>query len=242
MTNEQLAELIQQGRKELVPELWEQVQKLLYLKADRFYIAYKDSCDARGFDNWDLRQASYTAFCDALRGFDVNSGYKFTTYLKYPLKNAFRRLLKIDTTGNPLNEYTSINTPRENTGGDTYTLEDIIADESTVDFVSDVERKSDAEIIRQIVDALPEPCRNVIQSYYFDGINFTGIARSMNVSNERVRQIHHNALRTLRKDKTIREMHDDYRQHQDLQTFSRFEFSPEHFELCRRLKEKYMLV
>lgn len=103
MTNEQLAIFVGQGgNDELIPLLWENVRKLLYMRADRYYRAYKDDCSAYGITSWDLRQAAYTAFLNAIPAYKRKSEeqpdkeYKFTSFLKYPFKNAIRNLLTKD--------------------------------------------------------------------------------------------------------------------------------------------------
>lgn len=96
MTNEMLAQFIQEGgNDELIPILWEKVRKLLYVKADRFYSLYKSACDGSGVDVWDIRQASYSAFLDAVKAYKAGGKIKFTSYLNYPFKNAVQKLLGI---------------------------------------------------------------------------------------------------------------------------------------------------
>ena len=56
LTNEQLAELIQQGNDELKPVLWERVKRLLYSFAGKYYYRYTEYCERFGVSEWDLRQ------------------------------------------------------------------------------------------------------------------------------------------------------------------------------------------
>lgn len=63
MTNEMLASFIRQGgNDELIPILWENVCKLLYMMSDKFYSLHQDSCDSSGIEAWDIKQASYGRF------------------------------------------------------------------------------------------------------------------------------------------------------------------------------------
>ena len=89
MTNEMLAQFIQEGgNDELIPILWEKVRKLLYVKADRFYSLYKSACDGSGVDAWDIRQASYSAFLDAVKAYKAGGKIKFSIIrLKMPFKS-----------------------------------------------------------------------------------------------------------------------------------------------------------
>ena len=49
-----------------------------------------------------------------------------------------------------------------------------------------------------LVDYLPEVERQVIRHHYFQQVPFTAIAQALDVTNGRVSQIHHAALRRLR--------------------------------------------
>lgn len=62
LTNEQLAELIQQGNDELKPVLWERVKRLLYSFAGKYYYRYTEYCERCGVSEWDLRQQAYCAY------------------------------------------------------------------------------------------------------------------------------------------------------------------------------------
>lgn len=169
MTNELLAEYIQQGNNdELIPLLWENVRKLLYMMSDKFYKLHKASCDSSGVEAWDIKQASYTAFLEAVKAYEPDSGNKFTAYLKYPFKNSVRELLGIRTTRQePLNNCSSLDKEIESSDGDTCSMLEIIADNTSLDFVEAADRNSEAETIHQIVDALPEPLRSVIMARFF---------------------------------------------------------------------------
>ena len=100
MCNEELAQAIKQGQPELKPLLWEQVQKLLELKAQDCYCKYFSRCIKCGIDLTDIYQECYFVFEEALKAYNHESGYKFTTYLTYPLKNAFLRLLGYNNDNN----------------------------------------------------------------------------------------------------------------------------------------------
>lgn len=63
MTNELLAEYIQQGNNdELIPLLWENVRKLLYMMSDKFYKLHKASCDSSGVEAWTLNRQAIRHF------------------------------------------------------------------------------------------------------------------------------------------------------------------------------------
>lgn len=199
MTNEQLVGFIKQGgNDELIPILWENVKKLLYKFADRYYIAYSDILTQCGITAWDIKQQAYNAFLKAIEGYDDSKGYKFTSYLKYPFKNAVRDLRKKD----PLNDCESLNTPVNDENEDTEFLY-FVADEHSTDFMEQVDNDEFKRIVHNAVDSLPEAEREAIQEYFFNGKTYADIARQKNKSVERIRQATARALKALRKNSDI---------------------------------------
>lgn len=240
MDNEKLADIIHQGgADELIPVLWEKVRKLVYMHSEKFYRLNKDLCDRRGVDVWDIKQESYNAFLKALKAFDISKGYKFTTYLKMPFKNAVNDLLGRSKreVNEPLNSYKSLNKPVGLPDGSETEFGELIPDKSSLDFVERMETLSEYETIHEIVDSLPEPCRIVINQHYFQGVTFTAIADEMGFSKERIRQIHLRALKILRNNKDLQEIYGYYEKHYNWTAIQTLQNRPEYFELCHKLKE-----
>lgn len=184
MTNELLAEYIQQGgNDELIPILWENVKKLLYSKSDSLYRLHKESCSRRGVEMWDIRQASYTAFLEAIRAYKPETGNKFTSYLNYPFKNAVNELLGLRTsraTNEPLNNSTSLDKPiDESMDGDVISLLDTIADDTSLDFIDNMETNAVGDSVRAVVGTLPEPYKCVITALFLEGISLSDIAKRL---------------------------------------------------------------
>ena len=240
MDNEKLADIIHQGgADELIPVLWEKVRKLVYMHSEKFYRLNKELCDRRGVDVWDIKQESYNAFLKALKAFDISKGYKFTTYLKMPFKNAVNDLLGRSKreVNEPLNSYKSLNKPVGLPDGSETEFGELIPDKSSLDFVERMETLSEYETIHEIVDSLPEPCRIVINQHYFQGVTFTAIADEMGFSKERIRQIHLRALKILRNNKDLQEIYGYYEKHYNWTAIQTLQNRPEYFELCHKLKE-----
>lgn len=242
MTNELLAEYIQQGdNDELIPLLWEKVRKLLYMMSDRFYSLHQDSCDNSGVESWDIKQASYGAFLKAVKTFKPDSGNKFTAYLKYPFKNAVRELLGIRTSKQePLNNCSSLDKPIEQSDGDTCSMLEIIADNTALDFVEDADRNSEAETVRECVDALSEPYRSVIKARYFEGLTLQEVGEKLSVSRERARQQEAKALRILRENKQLRQLWTEQQRHYNWLSLARFQYSPEYYAVIRHAEERQL--
>ncbi len=241
MTNEILADFIHQGgNDELIPVLWEKIRKLVYMRSEKFYRLNKDLCDRRGVDVWDIKQESYTAYLYALKSFDISQGYKFTTYLERPLKNAIGDLLGRSKreVNEPLNTCKSLDKSVMLPDGKEVELFELVPDKSSLDFVERMETLSEYETIHEIVDSLPEPCKSVVNKHYFQGVTFTAIADEMGVSKERIRQIHLRALKILRNNKDLREIYGYYEKHYRWNAVQSLQNRPEYFDLCHKLKEK----
>lgn len=237
MTNELLAEYIQQGgNDELIPILWEKVRNLLYMKSESFYRLHKTSCDSSGVEVWDIKQACYSAFLEAVRAY--KPGSKFNSYLNFPFKNAVRELLGIRSTRQePLNNCSSLDKEIESSDGDSCSMLDLIADDTALDFVEDVDRSSEAERVRQIVDTLSEPYKGVIKARYFEALTLQATAEKLSISRERVRQHEAKALRILRANKQLRQLYTEQKKHYDWLRLARFQYSPEYFDIIKRADE-----
>ncbi|MBO5507431.1 MAG: sigma-70 family RNA polymerase sigma factor [Bacteroides sp.] len=243
MTNEQLAILIQQGgNDELIPILWEKVKKLLYSKSDSLYRLHKESCACRGVEVWDIRQASYTAFLEAIKAYKTDNSNKFTSYLNYPFKTAVNELLGLRTSrtvNEPLNNSTSLDKPIDDSSdSDVISLLDTIAGNTSLDFIDNMETNAVGDTVRAVVDTLSEPYKCVIKAFFFEGTSLSDIAKQLEISSERARQLKCKALELLRKNKILRELYSDMQQHNHSCSFSWFRTSPEYYETLKRLDKK----
>lgn len=98
MTNEELATLIQNGDDGYLPTLWEQVRKLIRMKAEQYHRDFVQNGGGNyAVDVDDLTQCGYYAVLDAVKYYSPAAGYKFTTYLDKTLKKAFREAMGIRT-------------------------------------------------------------------------------------------------------------------------------------------------
>jgi RNA polymerase sigma factor, sigma-70 family len=243
MTNEQLAVFIRQGNSdELIPVLWEKVRKILYLKSEQFYRLHETACSRRGVELWDIKQVSYTAFLEAIKAYKPEDGNKFTSYLNYPFKTAVNELLGLRTSrtaNEPLNNSTSLDKPLDDSSdSDVISLLDTIADNTSLDFIDNMETNAVGDTVRAVVDTLSEPYKCVIRAFFFEGTSLSDIAKQLEISSERVRQLKRKALELLRKNKILRELYNDMQQHDRSCSFSWFRTSPEYFAMLKRLDKK----
>lgn len=79
MTNEQLANLIQQDSTELLPVLWGRVKHLVFMLCGRYYAKYAARFAACGVELCDLRQECYAAFLEAVRAYREDKGLQFSS-------------------------------------------------------------------------------------------------------------------------------------------------------------------
>ena len=75
-TNEELAVMIQGGRADLVPTLWEQVERFVAKQAHRWFLNNRRRVE---FD--DLYQSGFLAMMEAVRTFDPDGGSSFLSWM-----------------------------------------------------------------------------------------------------------------------------------------------------------------
>lgn len=200
MSNEELAARIQAGERELIPELWEQVRRFVWMKARSRYLL---TDGYGGVEVEDLAQSGFLALLEAVEDFKPEGEYKFLTYLGNHLKNAFAEAGGYrKRTWNPLDNCASLDTPLgDDPNGDT--LLDLQADPA--DPYESIERKIWLEDLRNALNLalqdLPEPERDTLRRHYLVGETLRDICESKGTWIETVRQWEKRGLRTIRRKK-----------------------------------------
>lgn len=231
MTNEQLAALIKDGKTEYKPLLYEQVRKLLEAKARDCYCKFYTRCIKCGIELSDIEQECYFVFDEALKAYKPESNYLFTTYLTYPLKNAFMRLLGYSSQSNTaLDNSVSLEQPIEIESDIIYLL-DVLTDEKALEFVELIDSLSVAEQVRTIIKRLPERLQRVITAYYIESKTLKEIAAEMKLSESRVHQIKSQAERTLRQSPQLKAIYTEFYQSRYQNRPYYAEWNPEKFYL-----------
>lgn len=169
-TNEELAVMIQNGERDKLPELWDQVERFVRFKAVR----RSRSLDGFGGVTWeDLYQSGYLALVAAVITYDPKQGKSFIGLLDLTLKTAFA-----DAGGyrsqkqsrDPLHRSGSLDAPLSGDEGDgtladiTPALDDPIADAE--------ERIYNEQLHKALADALqqlPPDEEAVIKAQYYQG-------------------------------------------------------------------------
>lgn len=212
MTNEALAELIQQGgNDELLPLLWDKTRALIIKKCGKIWRFYSDKLERFGYSFEDLQQESYNALIFAIEQYKSEKGYKFTTYLNYALKHVVRSLLcgGSDVLNQPGTQ--SLDQPLgESSNGEPLTIEDIVPDKRAAAVFENIERLDEYAALYEAVDSLPDVERNVIIEYYFKRFSFTKIGELHGFTKSRAQQAHKRAIWLLRRGRTGRRLFEIY--------------------------------
>lgn len=126
MTNEELCKAIQDGQKDLIPQLWDQAYLFICSMAKKRLIG--EEKHIKQLED-DLINESYFDFLKAIDGFKLDCGANFLTYLEYHIRNSFNRALGVRTSRDrrdPWRNAMSLEAPIE--GTEDLTLQDMIID------------------------------------------------------------------------------------------------------------------
>lgn len=202
MTNEELAVLIQNGERDKLLELWEQVQRFIRKQANRRAFALDG---AGGITSDDLVQAGYLALVRAVDHFDPTAGGTFLTYFGYWLKDAFNQAAGLRTKRDredPLQSAISMDVPvNEDDGGDT--LGDFIEDPQATQCFEWVELHNALE---KALHSLTEEQGAVIRCRYYQGLTLEQTGQALGLDWNAVRAVEQKAIRTLRHPTNSREL------------------------------------
>lgn len=197
MTNEELAQQIQQGERDLILQLWEQVQRYAH---DRAYKWFRATNGRGGQTVQDLEQESFLALLEALEGWDEKAG-PFLPWYSLRLKAAFTAATAQRTQRDrkdPLQDCLSLDAPLTDQEGDPFTLEDTIPDQRAEDDLNTVEEWDRQAAIRRVLDSLQAEQRRVILLRYYHDMTREQTAQRLHLTRTRVNTIEQKALRILR--------------------------------------------
>lgn len=197
MTNEELAQQIQQGERDLILPLWEQVRRYAH---DRAYKWHRATGGRGGVTLDDLEQEGFIALLEALEGWDEKAG-PFLPWYSLRLKAAFTAATAQRTQRDrkdPLQDCLSLDAPLTDQEGDPFTLEDTIPDQRAEDDLNTVEEWDRQAAIRRVLDSLQAEQRRVILLRYYHDMTREQTAQRLHLTRTRVNTIEQKALRILR--------------------------------------------
>lgn len=209
-TNEQLALACQAGDKQAIAQLWEQTKALICSWCYHYYERGRDRCAACGVELADLQQEGFLALLDAVQAFEPEREYKFTSWLKFPLKNRCNALLGKRGAPRPLNECDSLEEITKDDKEDNplsrfykRTL-DPNAQEAFEQAEDREYNRQLHEALREAMDTLQEKHRNILQWRYYDGLTLQQCGERMQCSPEYTRQLSKQAIYRMRKGQAMK--------------------------------------
>lgn len=201
MTNEELATLIQNGDDGYLPTLWEQVRKLIRMKAEQYHRDFLQKGGGNyAVDVDDLTQCGYYAVQDAVKYYSPAAGYKFTTYLDKTLKKAFREAMGIRTS--KLDLCMGAASLDESCGEDDETPLIALIDSHDSSMIQVEESVYNQELRRELTAALQklsEAEREVLILRFFFGISYREQAENKMVTVQNIAQQGEAGLERIRR-------------------------------------------
>ena len=198
MTNEELAQAIRDGRRELTPVLWDQVKAWIHARAVSFYYAKGEE---RGLTVEDLDQTGFLAMIDSVDHYDHTRG-NFLTFLTWYLQSHFYLAAGLRTEKqvcDPINSPTSIYQPLDEDGD----ISIIDLQRAPCDGIEEAENRIYNEQLRAdllcALSRLPEQQGHVIQQHHLEGRKLSDIAAEMETTQDKLRRAESTAFRSLRR-------------------------------------------
>ncbi len=178
MSNEELVILIQSGHDDLLPMLWEQVERFVCQQANKWVLAWKN----RHVEFEDLYQSGFLAVIQVVQTYEEGNDANFLTWLNYPLKTAFSEVAGCWTKKqrlDPLNSTSSLDAPLEYDTDD-LTVGNMVSD--AVDYYLEADRRIFLEqlhdALEQSLDQLPEEQSATLRLRFYQDMTFKEAAEA----------------------------------------------------------------
>ena len=208
MTNEDLTIAAQGGDQEALHKLWENVRCLCFMIAHREWERLgSDRCAAAGITLDDLKQEVYFAFLQAVKAFDFKAGFRFTSYLKFSVKNVFVRACgSARCKRNPLNNSISLDVFAGNApdGEENAPLSECVPDKDAELEYSKIDAKIYTKLLHDQLEAAMQlyctpPQREILRLRYYERKSICECADDLNTTKGAVCSRETAALRALRR-------------------------------------------
>lgn len=200
MTNEELATQIKSGKTELLPELWNQVERLVSWKANKVMEAVEARQGYRSFDFDDLYNSGYIAMVNAISTYNPENG-SFSNWLMFYIRREFQNVTGYrngKSKSDAMNEAISVDTPVPGTEGD-LTIGDMLESDIDIeeDVVNNIERQELHNNLETALKSLPDIQEKAIRLRYYAGKTLEQTGAELGFTSSRAGQIIRKALRTL---------------------------------------------
>lgn len=189
LTLEELIQQYQDGDGSVIETIWTRLEAYYKGKAARFYLKHSYTCKKHGIELDDLYySAGFPAMLESIITYDTAGDVPAINFLHYALRREYARLFGYYKELDALNDAAELDAPIP--GTEDLTAEDLIQDESALDFMRDSDMLDDSSVIREEIQRVLTDQRQLdtIQQYYFSGETLQNIADSAGISAEMVRQ------------------------------------------------------
>jgi len=201
MTNEELAVLIKNGDDGYLPQLWEQVRRLIAMKA-RLYMDRHSTDEYTWFEIGDLIDSGYFAVIDACRLYEPGRG-SFLTILDYALKTTFAEVSGTRTSKwrhDPLRTAKSLEAPIFTDSDDDTTLLDVLS--AGIDDIENLIESVYTQDLHAALDdalsTLPSNERRALVLKYYFNIDYSEQAREGEFSKQYIANLASDGLWKIR--------------------------------------------
>lgn len=194
ITNEQLAMCIKENNsKELKWLLWERVKPLLYKMAYLEYKYKREKFKKCGLELSDLKQSCIQVFLKALHGYNIDKGFKFISYLYYPM---------ITTICDLLGTRTGVNKkPLDNCIG--FEIKLPRAEIEYEDIDRQIQWSQAEEVLGCAIQKLSDKNGVVIKLLFYQELSIKQCSEIIGITTEGVRRRKNTAMKLLRKDEDV---------------------------------------
>ena len=198
-------ERIQQGGRQLIPELWELLRPLTSAYINRYIFRNRGE---RLYDADDLMQESYLALLAALDYYQPEKGAFAAVYL-WALQAA-TRATRGTVSRDAIFTATSLDEPLDYSGETEITLGDQLEDTTAGQSFEDAERREYFSELRRLfveidIQLTPEQ-RAVIRARYYDGLTLLQTGERLCLTLEQCRSAEGKALRVFRKPHNLKRL------------------------------------
>lgn len=203
MTNEILVIKIQSGETDLMPTLWEQVERFTNQQAAKFYYKHAERCASMGVELEDLQQEAFLGIYKAVEQYNADKGVKFLTYAGYHLMKRFSSALKMNRAeGRRPTPMSLDETMAVNDNGEAVNLLNILPDQTAEEELEEVIERVYMDnantILQRALDCLPVAQRETAINCFGYGLSYAEYGRQRNANRATTRQSGERALKNLR--------------------------------------------
>ncbi|MDR1775779.1 MAG: hypothetical protein LBS17_05000 [Actinomycetes bacterium] len=232
MTNEELLQAINNGGgdEQTLTALWEQTAHIFFMHSDGLYRRHKDRADSCGAARDDFRQVCWFAFLDTIKAHNAkpDTELKFTAFIGFHVRRRVYELLGYRTSKrNPLNGAVSLDAPLPGNDDENITIADSIADPQAELPFETADGSDIASEVERIVSALPEKQAAAVRGRFWRDKTLAEVGAELGLTPTQIRNVYQHAIRKLRRDRRLREIHEEFYAAANLTKHTGFKFFKE---------------